>query len=106
MIRLDAVVAMLPGLHAAEVSDWIARGWVRPQGEKPDWVFAELDVARVRLVYDLRVAAGVEVDSLSLVLSLLDQVRILRNTLHALAEGLGEQPEWVQKAVLARVQDF
>ena len=103
-MRLETVVARVPGLAASELADWIARGWVQPQGEQPDLVFAELDVARVRLVRDLRVDVGIEEESLALVLSLLDQVYDLRRALRAMVRGLGEQPEPVREAVLARLR--
>jgi chaperone modulatory protein CbpM len=102
-MRLAAVCTRVPGLAPEQLVDWIARGWVQPGGEAPDWVFAELDVARVRLVHDLRVDVGVEEESLALVLSLLDQVYDLRRAMRAVLEGLEGQPEPVRRAVLARL---
>ena len=84
-IRLDAVLTVVPGVAADEVRDWVARGWVLPRGTPPDWVFAEIDVARVRLIRDLRHDMGVEEETLPLVLSLLDQVYDLRRRLRAIA---------------------
>jgi chaperone modulatory protein CbpM len=104
MLRLQAVVMRVPGLAEAELVDWIARGWVQPHGQAPDWEFAEFDVARVRLVHDLRVDAGVEEESLAMVLSLLDQLYDLRRALRAMLDGLAEQPEPVRRAVLARLR--
>ena len=103
-MRIEAVCLMVPGLTSEDLADWIARGWVQPAGEKPDWVFAEIDVARVRLVRDLRSDAGIEADSLELVLSLLDQVYATRRALQAVLSGLEAQPEPVRRAVLARLR--
>lgn len=103
MMRIEAVCLLVPGVAPADVADWIARGWVQPRGEKPDWVFAEIDVARVRLVRDLRSDAGIEAESLALVLSLLDQVYGLRQAMHTMLEAIEEQPESVRRAVLARL---
>ena len=103
-MRLAAVCSLVPGLMPEELADWIARGWVQPGGDPPDWVFAELDVARVRLVHDLRVDAGVDEESLALVLSLLDQVYGLRRALRAVLQGLQEQPEPIRQAVLGRLK--
>jgi chaperone modulatory protein CbpM len=99
-MRLEAVVALLPEVPAPEVRDWIARGWVLPAGEPPDWAFAEIDVARVRLIHDLRHGMGVEQDSVALVLSLLDQVYDLRRQLAAVMAVAGEQPAPVRQALL------
>jgi chaperone modulatory protein CbpM len=103
MMRLEAVcvrVAVAP----AELSDWIARGWVQPRGEAPDWWFADIDVARVRLVRDLRIDAGIEADSLALVLSLLDQVYGLQDAIRGVLDIVAEQPEAVRQAVGARLR--
>ena len=32
MMRFEMVVALFPDLEAPELADWIARGWVLPQG--------------------------------------------------------------------------
>jgi len=49
------------------------------QGNKP--VFSELDIARIRLILDLRATMDVEERSVSLVLSLLDQLYTTRRQL-------------------------
>ena len=102
MIHFEAVVAQFPELAAPDLTDWIARGWVQPQGDtSTDWVFAEIDVARVRLIFELRLRMQLEADALSLVLSLLDQVYGLRGTLRAMGRALDDQPPAVRAAVLA-----
>ena len=100
-MRLDLVVTLVPDVPAAELTDWIARGWVLPSGTPPDWAFAEIDVARVRLVRDLRHGMGVEEDSVALVLSLLDQMYELRHRLTALLTAADSQPAPVREALLA-----
>jgi chaperone modulatory protein CbpM len=104
-MRIEAVLTEIAGLEPAEVMDWIARGWVRPGGAAPDWSFAEIDIARVRLVRDLRHDVGVEEENLDLVLSLLDQVYALRRGMRAMLEALQEQPEAVRRAVLVRLRE-
>ena len=81
MMRFEMVVAQFPDLAASELADWIARGWVVPGGStRAEWKFAEIDVARVRLIRDLRLRMELQEDALALVLSLLDQVYGLRGT--------------------------
>ncbi len=103
-MRIEAVVARVSGIDAAEVADWLARGWVEAGGTPPDWIFDEVQLARVRLVRDLRHDAGVEEDALALVLSLLDQVYTLRRGMRVLREALEDQPAAVRDAVLARLR--
>jgi chaperone modulatory protein CbpM len=101
MMRLTAVVAMFPGLVEAELITWVERGWVRPAGTPPDWEFAEIDVARARLVLDMRRDMAVPEETMALVLSLLDQVYALRGQLRAVARAVEGQPEPVRSAILA-----
>ena len=104
MIRFEMVVAQFPDLGAPELDDWIARGWVVPHGNtRAEWAFAEIDVARVRLIRDLRLRMELQEDALALVLSLLDQIYGLRGTLQAMARALDAQPPAVREAVLAAI---
>jgi chaperone modulatory protein CbpM len=95
------VVTLVPDVPAGELTDWIARGWVAPRGAPPEWVFADIDVARVRLVRDLRHGMGVEEDSVALVLSLIDQMYDLRQRVAALLAEAERQPAPVRDALLA-----
>ena len=104
MIRFEMVVAQFPDLDAPELTDWIARGWVVPTGSSSaDWAFADIDVARVRLIRDLRLRMQLQEDALALVLSLLDQVYGLRGTLQAMVRALDTQPPAVREAILSAI---
>ncbi len=102
MIRFNAIVAQFPDLPAPIIVDWIARGWVRAEGAGPDeWVFAEIDIARIRLIRELRIDLEVDEEALPLVLSLLDQVYGLRGTLKNVMQAIDLQPESVRTSLLA-----
>jgi chaperone modulatory protein CbpM len=104
MIRFAAVVAQFPELAAPDLTDWIARGWVQPEGASDaEWVFSDIDVARVRLIFELRIRMAVDEDALPLVLSLLDQIYGLRGTVQAMLRALDSQPPTVRAAVLGAV---
>ena len=113
MLRIEAVVALFPGLETHEVRAWIERGWVRPEGGAQAgtetgaeaWLFAEVDVARVRLVRDLRHEMGVAEDTLPLVLSLMDQLYAARGALKAVRRAVESQPDPVRQALLAALRD-
>lgn len=104
MMRLTAVVALFPDLPEAELQAWVERGWVRPEGTEPDWVFQEIDVARVRLIHDFRHAMDVREETIPLVLSLLDQVYALRSQMRAIARAVEGQPEAVRQAILTAIR--
>jgi chaperone modulatory protein CbpM len=105
-MHIEAVVKLFPDLPVTVIDDWIARGWVRPEGSGPaQWAFAEIDIARVRLIRDLRQEMEIDEDTLPLVLSLLDQVYATRRTLHAVLRALQSQPQSVRDTVLTAIQD-
>jgi chaperone modulatory protein CbpM len=51
---ITAVTALFPGLTQIELVTWVERGWVLPDDAGSGFVFREIDVARVRLIRDLR----------------------------------------------------
>jgi chaperone modulatory protein CbpM len=105
MMKLTAVVTLFPDLDLGELADWIERRWVQPEASESDtWLFHDVDVARVRLIYDLRRDLETPVDTVPLILSLLDQVYDLRCTVKSLTQALATQPAEVQAAVLASVK--
>jgi chaperone modulatory protein CbpM len=104
MMRVTSVVALFPDLPETELVSWVERGWVRPEGTEPDWIFADIDVARVRLIYDFGRAMAVPEETMPLVLSLLDQVYPLRGQMRAIARAMEGQPEAVRAAILAAIR--
>ncbi len=104
MMRLDAVMTLFPDLDASELEIWVAQRWVRPsRGSDEVWLFGDIDVARVRLIYDLRRGLDTPEETISLVLSLLDQVYELRGALKDVSQAIALQPADVQRAVHAAV---
>ena len=104
MMRLTAVVALFPDLRETELHTWVERGWVRPQGTEPDWIFQEIDVARVRLIRDVRHTMDVAEETMPLVLSLLDQIYTLRGQIRAIARAVETQPDPVREAILTALR--
>lgn len=101
MMRFTAVVSLFPDLGETELHAWVERGWVRPEGSEPDWVFQDIDIARVRMIHDFRRAMAVPEETMPLVLSLLDQVYTLRGQMRAVARAIEGQPEPVKAAILS-----
>ncbi len=101
MMRVTAVAALFTDLAETELVAWVERGWVRPEPTGEDWSFQEIDVARVRLIHDLRSHMDVNDEALPLVLSLLDQVYDLRGSLHRVLRAIDGQPAAVRRAILA-----
>jgi chaperone modulatory protein CbpM len=73
-------------LDRATLEIWIHEEWVMPSRESGAPSYSDADLARVRLIHDLRHNMGVNDEGLGLVLHLIDQVHGLRR---ALAQTLG-----------------
>jgi chaperone modulatory protein CbpM len=103
-MRIDAVIALIGDLDTVELTGWVERGWVQPDAAGEVWEFHEIDVARIRLIHDLRHGMEVGEDAIPLVLSLLDQVYELRGQLRRMLDALGDQPQEVRAAIVAALR--
>ncbi len=102
MITARELVDAIEELEAAALHRWIELGWVIPVHENEELQFDPSDVARVHLICELHYDLCIEEDSMSVVLSLMDQLYATRRTLAALVSAVAEQPEDVQ----ARITDL
>lgn len=86
-------------LSVQRLHRWIRLGWVRPERREGTAVFHDVDVARVRLLYELEHTAEFDDETLPLVLSLVDQIHGLRSELRSLAQAVAEQPAHVRERI-------
>lgn len=100
MITLDAVLRIVGELDETELSDWIARHWVRPEPSPTGFLFRDVDVARIRLIVEMQRECAFDEETLPVVLSLLDQVYRLRRQLQALSDAVTREPDEVQARIL------
>jgi chaperone modulatory protein CbpM len=99
MIAFDDVLIRLRGLERGELSRWVENRWVLPEPHGGSWVFHEVDVARVELIFDIRRDFAIDDEATSLVLGLLDQVYGLRRQMRRLCDAVASQPADVQDAI-------
>src|SRR5690348_11566791 len=101
MIDLGELLATA-GIAEAELRTWIESDWIHPEGEPGAWIFRDIDVARVRLIIEIR---DLEIgdEALPLVLSLLDQLYGARRHLGALCGAVAAQPPEVRAAIAAAI---
>jgi chaperone modulatory protein CbpM len=97
-------LASLLGVQAEVLEGWLAEGWVRPEREGTAWRFDAVDVARARLVAEMLRDLAVPPETVSMMLSLLDQAHGMRRQMHRLLEALSEQPPEVSRSVLRRAR--
>jgi len=99
MITFETVIRMIEGVRAVELRAWIEEGWVRPETEQGVFIFREIDLARVRLIYDLRRDLAISSDAVPVVLNLLDQLYATRRRLRAVNEAIAAQPPAVRRTL-------
>lgn len=91
-------------VDAASLEAWTEAGWLVPERAGPERAFSELDLARARLIRDLREGMGVNDEGVAVVLALLDQVHGLRRALRRVSSALQELPEPLRQEIVARLQ--
>lgn len=104
MIRLDAVTALFADLDEGELTVWVEQRWVQPEPAGETWLFDDIDLARVRLIHDLRRQLDTPEAAVPLVLSLLDQVYELRCALKVVSGVLDQQAPELRETVLAALR--
>jgi len=77
------------GVAEAEITRWVELTWLRPDGSPGGWIFHEVDVARVRLIAELR-ELQMDEDAMPVVLSLLDQLYATRRRMKLLQQAVDE----------------
>jgi len=88
MMTWEAVVVTVAGLDRGEVEGWIAQDLVRPAQQDGDWLFRDIDVARLQLIQELRHDLRLEEDALPVVLRLMDQLYDARRRLRRLRDAV------------------
>jgi chaperone modulatory protein CbpM len=69
------------GVADTDLLLWIEQRWVLPAQQDETFVFDEADIARTRLIHELRLDLMVNEEAIPVVLSLLDQIHALRRAL-------------------------
>lgn len=105
MIRFDEVLLRLRGLERRELARWVENRWVLPEAHGETWIFHDVDIARVELIFEIRRDFAIGDDAMDLVLGLLDQVYSLRRQMRRLCDAVAEQPADVQDAIRRALAD-
>ena len=98
------VIDAVARLDVQALRRWVDLGWVLPRRDGESLLFDRSDVARVRLICELHYELHIEEGSLSVVLSLMDQLYEARRCLNALLSAVDAQPEPVRAGIAALVK--
>ncbi|MFA8441927.1 MerR family transcriptional regulator [Yoonia sp.] len=98
------VVARIERLTLRDLRIWVGEGWVRPAQSSHGPVFDDLDVARLRLLCDLRKELGLPTDVLPTVLALIDNLHRTRRDLRRVTAAIDTQPADVRRSIIAALR--
>ncbi|MFC3180523.1 chaperone modulator CbpM [Cypionkella sinensis] len=90
MISIEILIAQNSGLDRQDLERWILNDWVKPERQSGGFVFQEIDVARVKLIRELRQDLDIDEEALPVILSLVDQLYELRRRFQALGDAIAE----------------
>lgn len=94
------VVARVKRVKLKDLRIWVREGWVRPAQSETGPIFDEVDIARIRLLCDLKTDMSLPSDALPVVLTLLDRLHQTRRELRTLTEAMQKQPEEVRVTII------
>jgi chaperone modulatory protein CbpM len=83
----------LSGMEDETLNAWIEEEWLIPSGSSVELSFSEIDIARARLIRELRVDFGVNDEGIGVILNLVDQLYGMRRTLRELRQEVRTTPE-------------
>lgn len=102
MITIEVLVDRLPSLSRSDLEHWISNAWVRPDHQADQYLFHDIDVARVQLIQELRDVMLVNDEAIPVVLSLLDQLYDLRRRVHTLSISANDMiPDTLRQGLAA-----
>lgn len=100
----EEVIARVEGLTVARLRSFTATRSIEPETRDGRAIFAEPDVARLRLLCEISADFDLDEEAAALVLSLVDQIHGLRRALRGLAGAVSEEPEEVRARIRARAR--
>lgn len=100
MMEEVEILSRYTGLRREVLHIWIEREWVMPERHQSGYLFREIDVARVGLIYEFSTELELDEDAMDVILPLLDQVHGLRHQLRSLANAVSAQPEDVRQEIV------
>jgi chaperone modulatory protein CbpM len=99
MITIEVLCRTVGGVEPGEVEQWIRERWVLPERNDGTYVFHEIDVARVRLILEMRRDLAINEEAMPVVLGLLDQLYALRHRMRSLAAAVDALPSEIRQAL-------
>lgn len=100
------VVGAVEELTLRRLRLWVRNGWILPLASNEGPLFDDIDVARIRLVCELKDALNLNEEAVAVVLSLLDQLYGVRRDLRTLEAAVEQQPRAVRRQIMESVREL
>lgn len=84
--------AVSSGIEVRTLEVWIEREWLAPHSDALDAQFSEVDVARARLILELKQQFGANDEGIDIILHLMDQLHGMRGLMARLRLELDAPP--------------
>ena len=97
------VIARVEGLTVARLRSFVAAECLAPAEREGRLAYAEVDLARVRLLAELVTDFDLDADAAGVVVSLVDQIHGLRRALRQLGEAVAAEPGEVRDRIRQRL---
>ncbi|HAO40524.1 MAG: chaperone modulatory protein CbpM [Afipia broomeae] len=79
------------GLQVQTLDLWLEQRWLIPEETSVGIQFSDIDVARARLIHDLKSDLGANDEGIDVILHLMDQIHGLRHALAQLQKDIQER---------------
>jgi len=83
----------LSGLEHETLNAWLEEQWLIPSMSSAEASFSDIDLARARLIRDLKEDLGVNDEGVGVILNLIDQLHGMRRALIKLHHAFGSESD-------------
>jgi len=104
MKRVDDLVEAISALQRSDLEAWVRDELVTPQQEAGTLLFPDIECARVRLICTLHYELEIDLETLPVVLSLVDQLYDARQHLMSLTAAVVVQDKAIQAKIIAAME--
>jgi len=104
MTRLEDLLSKIAALQRRDLEAWMRDGLVKPEKYEGRQVFSDAECARVQLVCTLHYDLDIELNSMEVIMSLIDQLHDTRERLQRLSGAVLTQDETVQSSILRSIE--
>ncbi len=104
MTRLEDLLSNIAVLQRKDIESWIRDGLVKPEKYEDAQIFSDVECARIQLVCTLHYDLDIELNSMQVIMSLLDQLHDTRERLQCLSGAVLAQDEAVQSSILRVIE--